>query len=101
MKNSIKIMAALKQMFPGHVVEYQYKQAHNVYSIFLDRCEHIATFDSYFFEADFDNPEIEIKIKAPLKNIEWFVKDASSFGIIRGAVERGLEEWREGSQQNN
>lgn len=96
MKNAIKIMSALKQAFPGHVVEYQYKESANVYSIFLDRSVYLGSFEREVFEADFDNPEIEIKIKAPLKNIEWFVKDASSFGIIRGAVEKGLNEWREG-----
>lgn len=40
-----------------------------------------------------DNPEIEITIKAPLKNIKDFADHANSYGIIRGAVERGLIEW--------
>lgn len=101
MKNVIKLMAALKQAFPAHKVDNRVIDDNfNMECIFIDdKC--VGHFYEDFLQEDFDNPEIEIKIKAPLKNIEWFIKDASSYGIIRGAVERGFEEWREGSQQNN
>lgn len=50
---------------------------------------------------DFDNPEIEIKIKAPLKSIEDFIYECEGSGgvaVVMNAVERGLEEWWEKSQ---
>lgn len=101
MKNSIKVMAALKRALPGHKVENSFiEENYNMESIFVDgKC--IGLFYEDFFQKDYDNPEIEITIKAPLNNIKWFVKDGSSFGIIRGAVERGLMEWEEESQRNS
>lgn len=93
MNNIDKIMKALKQAFPGHRVENVFYVERNEEAIFFDGTL-IGRFVEEFCEHDFD--EIEIKIKAPLKNIKDFVDHANSYGIIRGAVERGLKEWEEG-----
>ena len=100
MKNADKIINALRMAFPGHAVEYQYKPIANVNSIFIDRV-YIGNFDHDFFEKDFDNPEIEIKIKAPLYNIKDFLEEGEGDGVFYHAVERGLKEWEEGSARNN
>ena len=100
MKNSEKIINALRKAFPGHAVEYQYKPIANVNSIFIDRV-YIGNFDHDFFEQDFDNPEIEIKVKAPLYNIKDFLEEVECDGVFYHAVERGFKEWEEGSARNN
>lgn len=101
MKNEIKVMEALADAFPGHhVVSRIIKDNYNKQSIFFDDwC--VGYFDKDFFNKDLDNPEIEITLKAPLKNIKDFVDHANSYGIIRGAVERGLSIWENESQANN
>lgn len=103
MKNAEKIINALRKAFPGHAVEYQYKPIANVNSIFIDRV-YIGNFDHDFFEQDFDNPEIEIKIKAPLNSVKEFLEECEGSGgvgdVIR-AVEWGYNKWREESQQNS
>lgn len=99
MKNAIKILSALKREFPGHRVEsiFNYDKT---YCIFIDgKC--VGTFEEHFFEKDFDNPEIEIKVKAPLYNIKEFLEEVECDGIFYNAVERGLKEWEEGSPENN
>lgn len=103
MKNAEKIINALREVFPGHAVEYQYKAYQNVYSVFLDRDTYIGSFNPDFFDKD-DNPEIEMTIKAPLKDIEKFIADnyINYYNeCVREAVERGLKEWQEGSQASN
>jgi hypothetical protein len=97
MKNAIKVMAVLKQAFPGHSVESIYKDEKNMDDLYIDG-HYAGAFDHDFFMADLDNPEIEIKVKAPIKSIENYVDH--SCGIICMAIERGLAEWREESQQN-
>lgn len=101
MKNAIKVMAALKQALPGHRVEnFLIDDNYDMQSIFVDgKC--VGHFYADFFQHDFDNPEIAITVKAPLKNIKDFVDHANSYGIIRGAVERGLQEWQEESHPNS
>lgn len=100
MKNGDKIINALRRAFPGHAVEYQYKPIANVNSIFIDRV-YIGNFDHGFFVQDFDNPEIEIKVKAPLNSIKDFIEEGECLGDVMKAVERGFKEWQEGSQQNS
>lgn len=36
-----------------------------------------------------------------LKNLEGFINRGEDYGIIRGAVERGMIEWRDESQPNS
>lgn len=100
MKNADKIIDALRKAFPGHAVEYQYKPIANVNSIFIDRV-YIGNFDHDFFEQDFDNPKIEIKVKAPLYNIKDFLEEVECDGVFYHAVERGFKEWEEESARNN
>lgn len=102
MKNELKVMEALTDAFPGHhVVSRIIKGNYNKQSIFIDGwC--VGYFDEDFFKADIDNPEIEIKVKAPLNSIEAFLTDVEECdGRFYQAVERGLSEWREGSHPNN
>lgn len=100
MKNADKIINALRLAFPGHAVEYQYKPTAKVNSIFIDRV-YIGSFEDGFFEEDFDNPEIEIKVKAPIKSIKEFIDFASNYETIRGALERGFAKWENESHPNN
>lgn len=100
MKNSNKIINALKQLYPQSHITVVTDNPMYEERIFLDG-NMIARFSSFFWDKDFDNPEIEIKITAPLKNIKDFAGHANSYGIIRGAVERGLKEWEEESQANS
>lgn len=101
MKNATKVMTALREAFPGHRVENKVIEAnYNLESIFIDGvC--VGHFFEDFFKKDLDNPEIEITITAPLNNIKNFVNFADDYGVIRGAIERGLQEWEEESQQNS
>ena len=109
MKNAIKIMAALKQAFPGHNVEISHNFNAKIYCVFIDE-NYVGNFEERFIEQDFDNSEIEIKVKASLKNFIDFidntyknekifdvVESRVSEGIIRHAIEKGLREWCEES----
>lgn len=102
MKNVVKVTEALIKAFPGHhVVSRCIEGNYNTESVFIDgKC--VGLFYEDFLQKDFDNPEIEIKIKAPLKNVECFISNEwrNTHGI-REAVERGLKEWEEGSRANN
>lgn len=100
MKNAEKIMPALKEAFSGHRVEMLYVANGCFYRIFVDN-NYIGDFFGEFFERDIDNPEIEIKIKAPLVSIKDFTNCIGGYEIIRAAVKRGLREWEEGSLANN
>lgn len=101
MKNAIKVMAALKQALPGHRVEnFLIDDNYDMQSIFVDgKC--VGHFYADFFQHDFDNPEIEIKVKAPLYNIKDFLEEVECDGVFYHAVERGLKEWQEESHPNN
>lgn len=101
MKNADKILNALKQAYPQ--AHFTVVTDNPMYEerVFLDG-NLIARFSSFFWDKDFDKPDIEIKIKAPLDSIEDFLIDAEECdGGFYQAVERGLKEWREGSHQNN
>lgn len=100
MNNEIKILSALKQALPGHNVECVLDACTNCKLVYVDN-ELVGFFEGYFFTKDFDNPEIEIKIKAPLKSIEKFIQNGGFTTQIRLGVERGLKEWREESRRNN
>lgn len=100
MKNADKIFKALRSAFPGHKVEISKNFNAKIDCIFIDDL-YIGNFEERFSEMDFDNPEIEIKIKAPLYNIRDFLEEVECDGVFYHAVERGLEEWEKGSQQNN
>lgn len=101
MKNAEKILTAMEKAFTGHKIEILFNFIEKKYSIYLDE-QYVGNFEEWFLKQDFDNPEIEIKIKAPLKNIEKFIANnyINNYGV-REAVERGLKEWEEGSRANN
>lgn len=101
MKNVVKVTEALIKAFPGHhVVSRCIEGNYSTESVFIDgKC--VGLFYEDFLQKDFDNPEIEITIKAPLKNIKDFVDHANSYGIIRGAVEEGVKKWENESQRNS
>jgi len=114
MKNADKIINALKQAYPQSHITVVTDNPMYEERVFLDG-NLIARFCSFFWDKDFDPPEeIEIKVKAPLKDFINFidytyqnetisdvVKNGISEGIIRRAIEKGVREWREGSQANN
>lgn len=103
MKNADKILYALREAFPGHAVEYQYKAEANVYSIFLDRI-YIGQFNHDFFIRDDDNPEIEIKIKATVRDLSdflWQCEGSGGVAVVMKEVERGLDEWQKESRRNS
>lgn len=100
MKNEMKVLDALQNAFVGKEIESVYNKITQMYDIYMNN-EFIGAFRDDFFKHDFENPEIEIKIKAPLKTIHDFVNRAVGYGIIRGAVERGLSEWENESHPNS
>lgn len=104
MKNAIKIMAALKQAFPGHEITSQHMNVSKMENLYFDGT-YIGRFDSEFLNQDADNPEIEIKIKAPLKYFTDYLdntykneKLSEPECIIRNAIGKGVRKWAEGSQ---
>lgn len=101
MKNADKIIKALRETFPGHRVETYYNNVNaKILCVFVDD-NYVGNFEDRFSEMDFDNPEIEIKIKAPIYNIRDFLEEVECDGVFYRAVERGLKEWEKGSQQNS
>lgn len=98
MKNGNKVIESLKEAFPeGRIENIYYPEKKEECIYYNGTC--IASFDEKFWQADFDN--IEIKIKAPLVHIKDFINRAVGYEIVRAAVERGLCEWDEESQQNS
>lgn len=100
MKNVAKVMKALENAYKGHRIEMLYVAEQNRDKIFVDGTL-VGYFDDEFFNADFDNPKIEIKIKAPLYTIKDFLEEVECDGVFYRAVERGLKEWEEESQRNS
>ena len=100
MKNGNKIINFLIDAFPGHRIETTFYPVDCSEVVYFDGMN-IGSINKKFFEKDFDNPEIEIKVKAPIKSIKEFIDFASNYETIRVALERGLKEWDEGSQQNS
>lgn len=100
MKNADKIFNALRAAFPGHKVEISENFNAKIGCIFIDDL-YIGNFEDHFLCDDLDNPEIEIKIKAPLYNIRDFLEEVECDGVFYHAVERGLKEWEKESQQNS
>lgn len=101
MKNVVKVTEALIEAFPGHhVVSRCIEGNYSTESVFIDgKC--VGLFYEDFLQKDFDNPEIEITIKAPLYNIKEFLEEVECDGVFYHAVERGLKEWQEESQRNS
>lgn len=93
-------MTAMKKAFSGHKIEISYNFNAKIYCVFIDD-NYVGNFEDRFCEKDFDNPEIEIKVKAPLYNIKDFLEEVECDGVFYHAVERGLKEWQEESQANN
>ena len=79
MKNVEKIMTAMEKAFSGHKVEISCNFNSKIRCVFIDDV-YIGAFEEGFCNKDFDNPEIEIKVKA---------------------VERGFKEWQNESHPNN
>lgn len=100
MKNADKIINALEQIYPQSHITVVKDNPMYEHRVFLDG-NLIARFSSFFWDKDFDKPEIAITVKAPLYNIKEFLEEVECDGIFYHAVERGLKEWREESQQNN
>lgn len=103
MKNAEKIMSALMKEFSGHKVELSYNFNAKIYCVFVDD-NYVGNFEDRFCEKDFDNPEIEIKIKARVNDIKDFLYECEGSGgvaVVMKEVERGLKKWEEGSQRNN
>ena len=100
MKNIEKVLDALVKAFPGHRLDILFNFNEKKYNIYLDE-RYVGNFEEWFLRQDFDQQEIEIKIKAPRYKIKDFLEDAECEGVFYRAVERGFKEWEEGSQQNN
>lgn len=100
MKNADKIFNALREAFPGHIVEISKNYNAKIGCVFIDE-KYIGNFEDRFLYDDLDNAEIEIKIKAPLYNIRDFLEEVECDGVFYHAVERGLKEWEDESQQNS
>lgn len=98
MKSAIKVISALKNTFPGHRVESIYREEQDRNCIYVDGY-YVGYFEEEFFDDDYD--EIELTIKAPLVSVKDFVNRAVGYEIMRCAVERGLQKWEKGSQQNS
>lgn len=103
MRNGDKIREAMQRAYPDALINvYNDSSAEEVKIYFNGQM--IARFKSVFWDEDFDNPEIEIKVKAPLKSIKDFLEECEGcWGVadVMQAVERGLKEWEEGLQQNS
>lgn len=100
MKNEMKVLDALQKEFIGKEMASVYNPITQMYDIYMNN-EFIGAFRDDFFKHDFENPEIEIKIKAPLKSFENFIKNGGYTSYMRLAVEGGLKEWEKESQENN
>lgn len=100
MKNSEKIMEALKQAYPGATIKTIADMPWAAERIYIDD-RYVGKFDLSFWDTEVYRPTIEIKVKAPLYNIKDFLEEVECNGIFYHAVERGLKEWEEGSQANN
>lgn len=103
MKNVEKILTAMEKAFTGHKIEISYNFNAKIYCVFVDD-DYVGNFEDRFCEQDFDNPDIELKVKAPLNSIKEFLEECEGSGgvgdVIR-AVEWGYNKWREESQQNS
>lgn len=105
MKNSDKILAALHDIYPGADITVVENLPAATETVYVDG-RFIGDFCLFFWDEDVYKPDIEIKVKASLKNFTDFIDYAYknggvSTGIIRNAIERGLREWDEGSRANN
>ena len=94
MRNREIILNALKQSFPNKPIRLFYESSKRACDLYIDKT-FAGSFDMNFLEDDFDKAEIEIKIKAPLKNVECFISNEwrNTYGI-REAVEKGLDEYK-------
>lgn len=99
MRNGDKIRDALEQAFPDSLITVIEDLPRAEDRVFVNG-QMVARFDMFFWKQD-ENPEIEIKIKAPLNSIKDFIEECEVFGDVMRAVERGYEEWEKGSQANN
>lgn len=97
MRNGDKIRDALQQAFPGSIITVIEDLPRAEDRVFVNG-QMVARFDLFFWGED-DN--IEIKVKAPLKDIKDFTNRAVGYEIVREAVERGLSEWEKESRENN
>lgn len=100
MKNVEKILTAMEKVFSGHKVEISTNYNARIGCVFIDDV-YVGAFEDGFLNKDFDNPEIEIKVKAPLYKIKDFLEEVECDGVFYHAVERGFKEWEEGLQQNS
>ena len=107
MKNAEKVMTALEEAYKGHRIEMLYVAEQNRDKIYVDGTL-VGYFDDDFFNADFDNAEIEIKVKAPLKyftdylDITYDNENISKTEyIIRNAIGKGVRKWVDESHPNN
>ena len=100
MKNGDKVINFLIDAFPGHRIETTFFPVDCSEVVYFDGMN-IGSINKKFFEKDFDNPEIEIKVKAPLYKIKDFLEEVECDGDFYHAVERGLKEWEEGLPANN
>ena len=107
MKNAEKVMKALEEAYNGHRIEMLYVAEQNRDKIYVDGTL-VGYFDDDFFNADFDNREIEIKVKAPLKyfmeylDITYDKENLSKTEyFIRNAIGKGVRKWLDESQPNS
>ena len=94
MKNKVKILKALEQTYPFVDISF-ISDPHNDdnINIYIDGL-FAASFKKYFWETDFDENEIEIKIKASKEKLNDFASTETLYtGYMRKIIERGLKEW--------
>lgn len=107
MKNGDKIINAITDAFPGHRIETIFYPVDCSEVVYFDGIN-IGSINKKFFENDFDNPEIEITVKAPLKQFTDYLDityDNENLSkteyFIRNAIGKGVRKWVDESQQNN
>lgn len=101
MKNAIKVKTALKNAFPGHRVEVIYRSEGNRSVLYIDDY-YVGCFEQEFFDADYDNAEIELKVKVSLEDIKDYLSDPDRFAYrVFDGLERGFTEWENELHPNN
>lgn len=100
MRNGDKIRDALQRAYPDALINVYNDFSAEEVKIYFNGTM-IARFKSIFWDEDFDNPKIEIKVKAPIKSIKEFIDFASNYETIRGALERGFTKWENESHPNS